>query len=86
MPRLLSLVLASVLLTSSAMAADVTPLAAGKPAGIHAAQSDWQISPLLYAGVIAVGIGVALAVTNNSNNNGAPASGGGSTVSSSTTS
>ena len=85
MPRLFQLVVASVLFTSGAMAADISPLAAGKPAGVHAAQSDWNISPLVYFGAVAVGIGVALAVTNNNNHGTAAGSGGSSSVSSTST-
>ncbi len=62
------LVLASVLIVSSASAAEVSPLAAGKPAGVHKAQIDGNISPLIYFGAVAIGIGIALAVANKNNN------------------
>jgi hypothetical protein len=67
------------------MAANISPLAAGKPAGVRSAQSDWNLSPLVYFGAVAVGIGIALAVTSNSNTGNAAASGGGSSVSSTST-
>jgi hypothetical protein len=76
-----SLVLASVLVASSASAAEVSPLAVGKPAGVHRAQMDGDISPLIYFGAVAVGIGIALAVTNDKN---APAAAPGTTVSNGT--
>lgn len=79
-------VLASVLCCSSAMAAETAPLAPGAPAGVRQAQMDWDISPLVYFGAVAVGIGIALAVTNNNSNGATPSSGVGSmTVSTSTT-
>jgi hypothetical protein len=85
MRRITSIALAAILSATGAMAADITPLAAGKPAGVRQAQMDWNISPLVYFGAVAVGIGIALAVSNN-NNGGAPSTGGGSTtVSTSTT-
>jgi hypothetical protein len=75
----------SLLAATTASAADTGTLTAGKPAGVRAAQSE-DISPLVYFGVVAVGIGIALAVTNG--NNPSPAggtSGGSTTVSTSTT-
>jgi hypothetical protein len=47
--------------------ASAEPLAPGMPAGVRVAQSQ-DINPLIYFGVVAVGIGVALAVSNNDNN------------------
>ena len=52
--------------------ASAEPLAPGKPAGVRAAQSDDNM-PLIYFGVVAVGISIALAVAGNDNN--APAAG-----------
>jgi hypothetical protein len=60
--------------------ASAEPLAPGKPAGVRAAQSNDNM-PLIYFGLVAVGIGVALAVAGNDNN--APAAS--STVASPTT-
>lgn len=57
-------VLATVFLTTNAIAADVAPLPPGKPAGVKKAQ-DEDINPLIYVGVVAAGIGIALAVSNN---------------------
>jgi hypothetical protein len=77
----MSLFLVSVLFTSSASGAEVTPLTVGKPAGVRQAQMDGDISPLIYFGAVAVGIGIALAVTNDKN---APASAPSTSVSSGT--
>ena len=57
--------------------ASADPLAPGKPAGIRAAQSE-DITPLIFFGAVAVGIGVALAVAGNDNNT--PAASSSSTV------
>ncbi len=78
----ISVALASVLFISTAGAAEVTPLTAGKPAGVHKAQMDGDISPLFYFGAVAVGIGIALAVSNDKN---APAAAAGTSVSNGTT-
>ncbi|HWX89645.1 MAG TPA: hypothetical protein VNY75_05025 [Rhizomicrobium sp.] len=47
--------------------ASADPLAPGKPAGVRTAQRE-DITPLIYFGVVAVGIGIALAVAGNNNN------------------
>jgi hypothetical protein len=74
-------VVASILLTTSAFAADPLALAPGKPAGIRAAQHD-DGTPLIYFGLVAIGIGIALAVSNNSNG---PVAGAPGTTTTSTT-
>ena len=56
---------ASLFLTTSAIAADQGLLAPGKPAGVKKAQDESQ-NALLYVGLAAVGIGIALAVSDNS--------------------
>jgi len=48
------------------------PLAPGKPAGIKAAQMWEDNAPLFVFGAAAVGIGIALAVSNGDNSNGTP--------------
>ena len=48
--------------------ASADPLAPGKPAGVRAAQSDDPNMPLYFFGAVAVGLGIALAVSNNDNN------------------
>lgn len=55
--------IASLLVTTSAVSADPL-LAPGKPAGIKKAQ-DESGNALLYIGLAAVGIGIALAVSDN---------------------
>jgi hypothetical protein len=65
--------------------ASAEPLALGKPAGVRAAQSDDNM-PLIYFGVIAVGIGVALAVAGNDNGVAAAGNPPGTTVTTTTTS
>jgi hypothetical protein len=67
--KILKLALAlSLLAASSAYAADLSPtLAPGKPAGVHNAQMLDNVSPLLYFGVIAAGLGVAYALTRDDN-------------------
>ena len=57
--------IASLFLTTSAIAADQGLLAPGKPAGVKKAQDESQ-NALLYVGLAAVGIGIALAVSDNS--------------------
>jgi hypothetical protein len=49
--------------------ASAEPLAPGKPAGVRAAQSDDNM-PLIFVGLAAIGIGVALAVSSGNDNNG----------------
>ena len=56
---------ASLLTVTTAFAAEPGALTPGKPAGVKAAQLG-GVSPWVYAGVAAVGIGIALAVSGNS--------------------
>jgi hypothetical protein len=67
--RLLSSFLALALSTSTVLAADAisAPLAPGKPAGVHKAQTE-DLNPLIYFGAVGVGIGIALAVASDNNN------------------
>jgi hypothetical protein len=48
------------------------PLAPGKPAGIKAAQMWEDNAPLIVMGAAAVGIGIALAVSNDNNDSSTP--------------
>jgi hypothetical protein len=67
---LTAIVLSSALTASAAMAADVGPLAPGKPAGVKQAELNTTTWVLLGAGAItAIAIGVA------SSSNGSPTSG-----------
>jgi hypothetical protein len=64
------LTVATVLLiatTIGAGASDNQALSIGKPAGIKAAQRWDDNTPLLVMGLAAVGIGIALAVSNDDN-------------------
>ena len=65
---LISLALASSLIASNAFAADVAPLAAGKPAGVHQAQALSTTTWVL----IGVGVLTAVAVGVASSSNGSP--------------
>ena len=56
--------IAALLIANTAIAADVGPLSAGKPAGVKKAQED-DINPLIFVGVVAVAVGIALAVADN---------------------
>jgi len=56
--------IASLLLTTSALAADPGLLAPGKPAGIKKAQ-DQSNNALRYIGLAAAGSGIALAVSDS---------------------
>lgn len=70
--RLLILpVAAAFLIVNSAFAANVGPLSAGKPAGVRKAQ-DGDVSHLVYIGLVAAGIGIALAVSDNGRNAAGP--------------
>ncbi len=70
MRTLTAIVLSSALTASAAMAADVGPLAPGKPAGVKQAELNTTAWVLLGAGAItAIAIGVA------SGSNGSPTSG-----------
>ena len=67
------LVAAGLMVAPMAWAQPVTTgpqaLAPGKPAGVRAAQSDDNM-PLIFVGLAAIGIGVALAVSSGNDNNG----------------
>jgi hypothetical protein len=80
--RLLSSFLALALSTSGALAADVSPLSPGTPAGVKQAQMD---GPPLYilAGAGALAIGIALIASDHSN--GAPTGGPSGTITASST-
>jgi hypothetical protein len=70
MRALLSTALAFALTTSSLAAAEVGPLAPGKPAGVKKAEYEGDPTLLIVLG-IAVAIGIAVAVSNsNDHNNG----------------
>ena len=70
MRTLIAIVLSSALIASAAMAADVGPLAPGKPAGVKNAELSTTTWVLLgTAGLAAIVIGVA------SGSNGSPTSG-----------
>lgn len=70
MRTFLAIALSSTLIASTALAADVGPLAAGKPAGVKQAQMSTTTWVLIGTGVIAaIAIGVA------SGSNGSPLSG-----------
>jgi hypothetical protein len=70
MRTLTAIVLSSALTASAAMAADVGPLAPGKPAGVKQAELNTTTWVLLGAGAVAaIAIGVA------SSSNGSPTSG-----------
>jgi hypothetical protein len=69
MRRVITLVLATSLIATSALAADnVGPLAAGKPAGVHEAQGLSTTSWVL----IGVGVVTAIAVGIATGSNGSP--------------
>jgi hypothetical protein len=67
------LILGALLLFSTAASAATDgsnrsmPLAPGKPAGVHKAQTE-DLNPLIYFGAVGVGIGIALAVAGDNNN------------------
>jgi hypothetical protein len=67
MRSIASATILSLLITSStgAFAASQSALAPGKPAGIKKAQDQESLTPLLVFGAAAVGIGIALAVSDN---------------------
>lgn len=72
MRALLSTALALALTTSSLAAAEVGPLAPGKPAGVKKAEYEGDPTLLIVLG-IAVAIGIAVAVSNsNDHDNGTP--------------
>ena len=70
MRTFIAVALSSTLIASAALAADVGPLAPGKPAGVKQAQVGTTGGVLIGAGVVAA---VAIAVASDSN--GSPTSG-----------
>lgn len=63
-----SSLVASLLLSSAAQAADVGALAPGKPAGVHHAQDIGQGNTLLYVALGAAAIaGIAIAASSDDN-------------------
>jgi hypothetical protein len=70
MRALIAAALALALTTSSLAAAEVGPLAPGKPAGVKKAEYEGDPTLFIVLGV-AIAIGIAVAVSNsNDNNNG----------------
>lgn len=69
MCALISTALALALTTSSLAAAEVGPLAPGKPAGVKKAEYEGDPTLLIVLGV-AVAIGIAGAVSSGNDNNG----------------
>ena len=55
---------AGLLVSSTAYAADVAPLPAGKPAGTHEA-ALLALGPIFWIGLAAIAIGVGVAASNN---------------------
>jgi hypothetical protein len=82
MRALISAVLATTLLASSALADDGA-LAPGKPAGVHQAQMT-QNELWIALGVTAVAAGIVIAATSQSHTK-TPAAGGGTTTTTTTT-
>jgi hypothetical protein len=68
MRTLIAAALSSVLIVSTAFAADVSPLAAGKPAGVKQAQALSQTTWVL----IGIGVVAAVAIGVASSSNGSP--------------
>jgi hypothetical protein len=69
MRALISTALALALTTSSLAAAEVGPLAPGKPAGVKKAEYEGDPTLLIVLGV-AIAIGIAVAVSSGNDNNG----------------
>ena len=59
---------AAFLVSSTAYAADVAPLPAGKPAGAHQA-ALLALGPIFWVGLAAIALGVGIAAGNSGNNN-----------------
>lgn len=57
---------AALLASSTAYAADVAPLPAGKPAGTHEA-ALLALGPIFWIGLAAIAVGVGVAASNNGN-------------------
>jgi hypothetical protein len=72
MNGLMTTVLALTLTASAAMAETTAPLAAGKPAGVKAAQNMDNSGWLIAGGVAIAAAGIALAVSGGDNNNTTP--------------
>ena len=69
MRALISTALALALTTSSLAAAEIGPLAPGKPAGVKKAEYEGDPTLLIVLGV-AIAIGIAVAVSSGNDNNG----------------
>ena len=69
MRALIATAVALALTTSSLAAAEVGPLAPGKPAGVKKVEYEGDPTLLIVLGV-AVAIGIAVAVSNGNDNNG----------------
>ena len=69
MSALIATAVALALTTSSLAAAELGPLAPGKPAGVKKAEYEGDPTLLIVLGV-AVAIGIAVAVSNGNDNNG----------------
>ena len=67
MRSIAAVALATSLLVSNAFAAPVSPLAAGKPAGVHHAQMDRSNTLFIALGVGIMAAGIALAASGDSN-------------------
>ncbi len=57
---------AAFLASSTAYAADVAPLPAGKPAGTHEA-ALLALGPIFWIGLAAIALGIGVAASNNGN-------------------
>jgi hypothetical protein len=79
----LTLTLTLGLAAPAALANSFVPLAPGKPAGLHQAQSEDDNRIWIVAGAALVGIGIALAVSDN--NSSSPTATAPSTISTTTT-
>jgi hypothetical protein len=60
-------VAAAMLISSTAYAADVAPLPAGKPAGAKQA-ALLALGPIFWIGLAALAVGIGVAASNNDNN------------------
>jgi hypothetical protein len=60
-------VTAALLVSSTAYAADVAPLPAGKPAGTKQA-ALLALGPIFWIGLAAIAVGIGVAASNNDNN------------------
>lgn len=72
MRTLIAVALSSTLIASAALAADVGPLASGKPAGVKQAQMEMGTTTWV---LIGVGVVAAVAIAVASDSNGKPTTG-----------